>query len=229
MTNIEPPNQPQLDEDILKGDFDPLPDLSNRTSISERKENIRGIVATVAILIAAPLIALFITSFVFQSYEVFGPSMQNTLQSADRLIVLKFPKSWANLTKSTYIPNRGEIIIFNRQEIQFGGENDSRQLIKRVVGLPGERVVVNEGTVKVFNSENPNGFQPDKTGGYQDTALVDDTTGNVDLTVSEGEVFVMGDHRANSLDSRSFGTVNNKDIVGRAIYRFLPISAMNRF
>jgi signal peptidase I len=99
-------------------------------------------------LIAAPIIAIFLTTFIFQSYEVDGPSMETTLENHDRLIVLKVPKTIARLTNSHYIPNRNDIIIFKTSAIQDGSLDDGseKQLVKRVIGLPGDRVVVKNGS-----------------------------------------------------------------------------------
>ena len=152
--------------------------------------------------------------------------METTLQNQDRLIVSKIPRTWSKITGNPYIPERGEIIIFHRKSVQDFGGGD-KQLIKRVIALPGERVVVKNGTLTVFNAEYPEGFQPDKTMEYG--AVIGDTQGNVDLTVPDNAVFVNGDNRSNSLDSRSFGPVKAQDIVGHLTYRVFPFDKAQRF
>jgi signal peptidase I len=189
------------------------------------KEGLKGVISTIALLIMAPVIALTLTAFVFQSYEVDGPSMQSTLQNRDRLIVLKIPRTIARLTHHDYIPNRGDIIIFDHPDGSGAGE--AKQLIKRVIALPGERVVVKDGIVTVYSKEHPNGFSPDKTLPYG--KVITDTEGDVDLTVPEGEVFVCGDNRSNSLDSRYFGTVPANNIVGKLGLRVYPFNKAERF
>jgi signal peptidase I len=202
-----------------------LPDPDAINEQNRRKDNFRSIITTVVILIAAPLVAWFITSFVFQSYEVFGPSMQSTLQNGDRLIVLKAPRTWSKIFGRTYMPKRGEIVIFSRDELFSGASESSRQLIKRVIALPGERVKIIDGKVIVYNDQFPEGFEPDAQADYGQN--IGYTTGEVnDVLVKEGEVFVCGDNRDNSLDSRSFGPVKTEDIVGTATYRFLPLGEM---
>jgi signal peptidase I len=191
----------------------------------DQHEGLKSILSTVLILILAPLTALLLTAFVFQSYQVDGPSMETTLQNKDRLIVSKIPRTWSKLTGNAYIPPRGEIIVFHRNSpSDFGGD---KQLIKRVIALPGERVVVNRGVITVFNAENPDGFQPDKEMEYG--SVITNTQGNVDLTVPEDSVFVSGDNRGNSLDSRSFGAVPAKDIVGNLAFRVFPFDKAERF
>lgn len=188
-----------------------------------KKDGLKSLLGTLAIIIAAPIVALFLTLYVFQSYEVDGPSMETTLDNHDRLLVLKLPHTIAKLSGKDYIPNRGDIIIFNTSAIRDGAsDTGKKQLIKRVVGLPGDRVVVNDGVVTLYNSENPEGYNPDKAGGWRDAITT--TPGNVDTVVGEGEVFVFGDNRTNSTDSRAIGTIPSNDIIGKLIFRIFPIS-----
>lgn len=186
-------------------------------------------VATIAILIAAPIVAIILTTFVFQSYEVDGPSMQTTLYNHDRLLVLKAPKTWADLTNKPYIPARYDVIIFKKSGIVGFGDSTGgeKQIIKRVIGLPGERVLVENGIVTVFNDAFPAGFSPDQDQYWKQG--FDETPGNVDVTLSEGEVFAMGDNRNNSLDSRVLGPVTSEEIVGKLIMRVYPVSGARWF
>jgi signal peptidase I len=205
----------------------PEPDYTNASQSKKTKEGWKSAFSTIAILIAAPLVAIFLTSFVFQSYEVDGPSMETTLQNRDRLIVWKLPPTIAHVTKKDYIPSRGEIIVFTKHGLSDFGEHNDKQLIKRVVGLPGERVVVDDSKITVYNKEHPEGFDPDSQGGY--TVPDQPTSGNVDITVPTGEVFVVGDNRANSLDSRAFGTISSDDIVGELAFRIFPFNKAKGF
>jgi signal peptidase I len=189
------------------------------------KKGLRDIISTVLLILAAPLLALFIITFIFQPYEVYGLSMQSTLQDKDRLIVVKASKTFANLFGREYIPKRGEIIVFNKpgtlptlQEVDH--------LIKRVIALPGERVTVKDGVITVYNNDFPNGFNPDEGQDYADTITT--TPGEVDITVGSNEIFVCGDNRTNSTDSRRFGAISNDLVIGVAKIRFLPVSEMTR-
>lgn len=193
----------------------------------KRRDSLKSALTTIGILIAAPLIAILLTTFVFQSYEVDGESMETTLQNNDRLIVWKMPVSFAKLTSSTYIPARGEIIIFHKNESSTVMSLGDKQLIKRVIGLPGERVVVRDGEIRVYNSENPDGFDPDATGLYLITS--ETTPGSVDMTVPDGEVFVVGDNRTNSLDSRAIGTIQSDEIIGELSFRIFPFNKVKHY
>lgn len=186
----------------------------------KRKDGIKGILSTIAILVIAPLIALTLTIFVFQSYQVDGPSMESTLQNNDRLIVYKLPRTISRITGHPYVPKRADIVIFSRQDSYEFGTSKPRQLIKRVIALPGERVVVKNGVITVYNEKNPNGFQPDKIGTYG--KVIKNTAGDIDLTVPDDSIYVCGDNRPESLDSRSFGPVPLKDLVGKLALRVYP-------
>ena len=190
-----------------------------------KKQVSRELISTLAIIIAAPLIAFVLTIFVFQSYEVDGPSMERTLQDKDRLIVNKLGKTWSSTTRSDFLPKRYDVIVFNYSGATSG--SGEKQLIKRVIGLPGDRVVVKEGVVTIFNDENPKGFKPDTQG--PENGVITTTDGNIDETIENGEVFVLGDNRENSLDSRVFGPIGTSDIVGKLTLRIYPLDNVERF
>ena len=200
---------------------------SYSSGASTKRQKFKSTLSTILVLVIAPLIALALTAFVFQSYEVDGQSMETTLHNKDRLIVAKAPRTLARLSGHDYIPNRGDVIVFVKRDSteSFNGQN--RQLIKRVLGLPGERVVVKDSKVIVYNTEHPDGFQPDKTLAYG--SVIPDTSGSIDLVVPVGSVFVCGDNRSNSLDSRVFGPVASSDIVGKLILRIFPLNSAKTF
>ncbi|HEU4914858.1 MAG TPA: signal peptidase I [Candidatus Saccharimonadales bacterium] len=191
------------------------------------REGWSSIVSTIAVLLIAPLVAVLLTAFVFQSYQVDGPSMQTTLYNNDRLIVWKVPKTWSKITGNPYVPNRGDVVIFVEEELSSFGQEANKQLIKRVVALPGERIVIKDNKVTVYNNEHPGGFEPDKDLPYG--KVIGETSGEVDLVVPKNKVYVMGDNRPNSLDSRAFGPIATGDIVGKLILRVWPAGDMKAF
>lgn len=192
---------------------------------NEKRRKLKSFLSTILLIVTAPLLAIFITSHVFHSYEVDGASMETTLQNGDRLIVYKLPKTIANITGKGYVPNRWDVIIFDRPA-EIAAPNSVKHLIKRVIGLPGERVVVKDGVITVYNSENPDGFNPDNSQSYANG--FDRTVGNVDVTVGTNEIFVVGDNRNNSTDSRIFGPISIELVVGKATARFVPVGNMKQ-
>ncbi|MCX6728017.1 MAG: signal peptidase I [Candidatus Saccharibacteria bacterium] len=202
-------------------------DNPEESDSNSKKDSIKGILSTVAILVIAPLIALSLTAFVFQSYEVDGPSMQTTLQNHDRLIVYKLPRTIAKITRKPYIPKRTDIIIFTRHDSFEFGTDKPRQLVKRVIALPGERITVKKSVVTVYNEEHPEGFKPDEENKYG--KVITNTSGDIDLVVPTDSIFVCGDNRPNSLDSRAFGPVPLTDVVGKLSLRVYPFKSGQSF
>lgn len=185
--------------------------------------------STLIAVATALALALSLIAFVFQSYQVDGPSMESTLQNNDRLIVWKVPRTWARITGHAYVPNRGDVIIFNENNLAAYGQTDVKQLVKRVVGLPGDRVVVKNGHITIYNRQHPGGFDPDKTLPYGSEHSFPVTSGNIDVTLGSNQVYVCGDNRTDSLDSRAFGPVNVRDIVGKLVLRIYPLSTVKKF
>ena len=179
------------------------------------KEGWRSVTSTILLFLMAPIIALGIAAFVIQSYQVDGESMETTLQNNDRLIVDKLA--------------RGNIVIFNQSGLPDSGPTGQKQLIKRVIGLPGDRVVVNDGKYTVYNTQHPTGFNPDTTEGYRITQATYPTGSYTDVTLGTNQVFVSGDNRTNSEDSRFFGPVDASQLVGRLVLRLLPASHIEKF
>jgi signal peptidase I len=199
----------------------------SRPPAHRKREGFGSIASTVAVLLIAPLVALLLTSFVFQSYQVDGPSMETTLLNNDRLLVWKLPKTWSRITGHQFVPQRGDVIIFVERALADESDPGGKQLIKRVIALPGERVVIRGNSVMVYNKERPKGFSPDKTLPYG--SVIKYTEGDVDQIVPEGTVYVMGDNRPNSRDSRSFGPVDLHDVVGKLVLRVWPINEAKVF
>ena len=197
-------------------------------SAPSRRETTREVISTIGVLLAALLVAFGLIAWVFQSYEVEGPSMMNTLHNKDRLIVWKVPRTIARVTHHSYIPNRGDIVIFVESGLsQFGQDND-KQLIKRVIALPGERVVLENNVLTVYNEDNPKGFQPDTAGNYKIVNQPADVH-NLDVTLAADQIFVCGDNRPDSLDSRTFGPIESHQLVGKLALRLLPLSDIQKY
>lgn len=208
--------------------IDPIKPVTERPTTAEKPRQkprgyaVKSLLSTAQLVFGAVVLAFIINHFVFQSYQVFGQSMVPTLHEGDRLIINKLGKSWSGATGSEYMPKRGEVIVFHNP-------NDTEvQLIKRVVGLPGDRVVVDNGRLSVFTDESPLGFDFDEAFGLD----LGTTIGQVDITVPDSEIFVIGDNRGpgGSLDSRNeLGTVPVDQIVGDLAFRIIPLDQAQSF
>jgi signal peptidase I len=159
--------------------------------------------------------------FVFSAYHVVGTSMIPTLQDSNYLIVSKIDNTAAALTHHDYIPKREQIIVFHYPK------QPTLDFVKRVIALPGERVVVSNCAVTVYNSEKPQGFNPDAVHPITGTC----TEGDIDETIPRGNVFVLGENRTpgGSSDSREWGLLPSYDIIGNVVLRLYPVSSLRLF
>ncbi len=182
----------------------------------------------VSIFIVCVLIGtIFINSYIFRSFSVVGPSMEKTLYTNDRLIINRVPVTIAHLQNKEYVPQRGQIIVFKNPRFEPGIEDE--YIVKRVIGLPGERVVLKDGKYTVYNDANPKGFNPDDDNRGEPGSP---TSGSVDTTVPAGQLFVSGDHRTGdySFDSRNgLGTIPLYDVVGTVSLRIYPFDKVRSF
>lgn len=180
---------------------------SNPTSPSpsEHKQTFREqVIELFKFIIIALIFVIPFRVFIAQPFQVSGASMIDTFHDADYLIVDEISYRFRD-------PVRGEVIVFNNDITQ-------KNFIKRIIGLPGEKIIISEDQVTVYNDEFPDGVV--LTEPYIGTMH---TQGTVSVSLDDSQYFVMGDNRENSLDSRSIGPIHRQDIVGRAWLRLLPI------
>ena len=201
--------------------------MGMKISEIKKKANLHDIVSMIFFIIIVLLGTLFINSFIFRSFNVVGPSMEPTMHTNDRLIVNRIPVTVARLQNQQYVPDYGQIIVFKNPRFEISKHDEF--IIKRVIGHPGDRVVLKDGFYTVYNSAQPNGFDPDTP--HKDT-IKSPTEGEVDMVVPESEIFVSGDNRigSNSFDSRSgLGTIPLYDVVGTVYIRIIPLNQIRFF
>jgi signal peptidase I len=196
-------------------------------SFLERHQWIRDFAGLLFFALAVLVGTLLINTYVFRSFNVEGPSMEKTLYTGDRLIVDRLPVTWAQLQNKQYVPHRGQVIVFKNPLFNVG--NADEYIVKRVIAFAGERVVLKDGKYTVYNDTNPNGFNPDDANHGEPGSP---TSGSIDTIVTEGTIFVSGDHREGSysLDSRNgLGNIPLYDIVGPVTFRIFPFTAIRGF
>lgn len=164
------------------------------------------------IAVIAVAAVFIVRTFLVQPFLVDGTSMYPTFSNGDYVLT-------DELTYRIRPPERGEVVVFHDVS------DPSTYLIKRIIGLPGERVVIRNNTVTIYNAQNPNGFVLNET--YLPSGTV--TSGNEDITLSSSSYFMMGDNRAVSYDSRSWGPLPAKNIVGLVRFRLWPLNEIQIF
>lgn len=158
-----------------------------------------SIIETLDACIFAAVLSLVIITFVVQAFYIPSGSMEPTLMVNDRILVAKFLYRFEPV-------RRGDVIVF-RYPL-----NPQRDFVKRVIGLPSDRVQLREGVVYV------NGHRLDE----RDYAIKPDFGNYGPVTVPPGQYFVLGDNRNNSEDSRFFGFVPRANIIGKAVFIYWP-------
>jgi signal peptidase I len=197
-------------------------------SFLDRHQWLRDTAGLLFFALAVLIGTLLINTFVFRSFNVEGPSMEKTLYTGDRLIVNRLPVTWAQLQNEQYVPDRGQVIVFKNPLYTIGSSDE--YIVKRVIAFAGERVVLKDGHFTVYNSENPDGFNPDDANNGEPGSP---TSGpDNEWNVPEGTIFVSGDHREGnySLDSRNgLGFIPLFDIVGPVGLRIYPFTDIRTF
>lgn len=159
-------------------------------------------------IIGIIILVKIVQAFLIQPFIVDGASMLPTYHNQEFLLVDK-------LSYHIRTPSRGDVIIFKLYE--NNNPYNGKYLIKRVIGLPGERVIIKRGVTTVYNKENPNGFILDEP--YVEYK---DFQKDVTLTLDDHHYFVMGDNRAQSYDSRDWGALTSDNIRGQVLFRIYP-------
>lgn len=221
-----------------------------KSKFFEKHPIIKDILNLGGFIILIVLGTLFLNTYIYRSYNVVGASMENTLHNDDRVVVNRAAVSWAHFLGEEYIPERGQIIVFVNEDEEAvaayqaaGIENPvtctvpnnvkDQYIIKRVIAFPGERVVVKDGIMTIYNEEYPDGFVYDTLWRKSETdGPKEYTAGEVDMVVPAGELFVSGDNRegSNSWDSRNgLGTIPFCRIIGPVSFRLFPFDKIRGF
>ena len=169
------------------------------------------VIEVIQIVVISSAIIFPIRYFLVQPFYVKGASMEPNFYDHEYLIIDEISYRFRE-------PMRGEILVFRypRDPSQF--------FIKRLIGLPGETIEVSNGSILLYNQEHPNGFS------LEESYLIgEQTNGKVRVTLGSDEYYVLGDNRDASLDSRSFGPIQEENIIGRVWVRGLPLSRIGTF
>lgn len=168
---------------------------------------------TIKIVILSLIVIVGIRSFVMQPFFVSGQSMEPNFYNGDYLIVDELSYRFGD-------PERGDTIIFKYP-------NDTRLFyIKRIIGLPGEKIEIENNIITIYNAENPGGIKLDENFYIPSDKVI---VGNYTKELKNDEYYVLGDNRMASADSRKWGVLKKNFIVGRAWMRPWPLDNISVF
>ena len=166
----------------------------------------RSAVAEIVVLVLlAFTLAMTTKTYVVEAYEIKGRSMVPTFDDGQRVVVLKL---FSDI-------QRGDIVIFSSQD------DPGKDLIKRVIALPGERIQIRKGLVRINGKVLKEGYLEDKDYGLYDA--------EIDEEVGLGQIYVLGDNRDDSHDSRRFGSVSEESLKGKVVVRWWPFHEVKTF
>ena len=198
LPELQQPATPPVDAD--PDDYPAPPDAAHPAPAGKKRQSGSSLIwETLQTLVLAGLLIVFFRAFVFQNFVVEGSSMYPTLMQGDRLIVSRLSYLFGE-------PDRGDIIVF---QYPFDPQRD---FVKRIIGLPGETVAIQNG--QVFINGKPLPEEPYVQNHSQDRFGP--------VTLGEDEYFVMGDNRTGSSDSRSWGPLQEHFIIGKAWLIYYP-------
>ena len=166
----------------------------------------RSAVAEIVVLVLlAFTLAMTTKTYVVEAYEIKGRSMVPTFDDGQRVVVLKL---FSDI-------QRGDIVIFSSQD------DPGKDLIKRVIALPGERIQIRKGIVRINGNVLKEGYLEDQDYGLYDA--------EIDEEVGLGQLYVLGDNRDDSHDSRRFGSVSEESLKGKVVVRWWPFHEVKTF
>lgn len=168
---------------------------------------------TVKIVIISLIIILPIRYYVIQPFYVKGASMEPNFYDHEYLIINEISYRFEE-------PTRGDIVVFHYPK------SPADFFIKRIIGLPGEKVRIKNNSIVIYNDKNPDGFVLNESEYLEAGTL---TNGDLEVYLEEDEYYVLGDNRVSSLDSRSFGPIKRDDIIGKTWLRGWPFDRIKIF
>ncbi len=196
------------EDDVAPEPSEPEPPRLSRRErlLRRRRERKRGAVEWILVIVVAVVIAVVLRTFVVQTFYIPSGSMEPTLQKNDRVVVNK-------VSYHAHALHRGDIVVFTTPP---GVNKSFKDLVKRVIALPGETVEARRGEVRINHKVLPEKYLARGT-----------ITGNFGpVKVPPRSAWVMGDNRGNSEDSRVFKAIPERTIVGRVFVRIWPLNRL---
>ena len=218
---MEKQNLKNKNEEREEVEFTPPPGSKRMTRLS-KKENILPsftksassfLIEVVKVVLISLAIIIPIRYFLIQPFYVRGASMEPNFHDNEYLIIDEISYRFTE-------PKRGEVVVLRNPN------NTDEFFIKRVIGLPGEKLEIGGGEIYVYNNKYPSGTTLDES---KYLAKNVNTSGNEVVALGNNEYYVLGDNRSSSLDSRSFGSVTRQEVIGKVWIRAWPFGKLKHF
>ena len=171
----------------------------------------------IVVIAIALIVAMLVRLFLLQQFYISGPSMETTMFSDNRVLVSKLSYKIGDI-------DRGDVVVFDRATMN-GSQIEHDDLIKRVIGLGGETIEIRDCSVYIDGEKLEETYLPSRDMGLENLS---DRCGVVSMpvtTIENDEVFLVGDNRPQSFDSRMFGPIKKDLIIGQAFVLIWPPSA----
>lgn len=171
----------------------------------------------IVVIAIALIVAMLVRLFLLQQFYISGPSMETTMFSDNRVLVSKLSYKIGDI-------DRGDVVVFDRATMN-GSQIEHDDLIKRVIGLGGETIEIRDCSVYIDGKKLEETYLPSRDMGLENLS---DRCGVVSMpitTIENDEVFLVGDNRPQSFDSRMFGPIKKDLIIGQAFVLIWPPSA----
>lgn len=174
----------------------------------QKKSRWKAFIGNVIYIASAVVLAMLVQQFLIRPFIVNGESMDPTLATGDYLLI-------DEVTYKLHEPQRGDVVVFKAPP------EPTKYFIKRIIGLPGDTVTISGHTVTIIDASHPEGFA------LSEEFVTHKSMNDMTVKVGADEYFVMGDNRAGSYDSRSWGTLPKANLRGRALLRLLPLKEID--
>jgi len=221
LVGTPPLNDPQLERFLAASEPQPDDDVREKRAFPRPSpKTARALIRMGVIVLIAALAAVLLRTFVVSPYYIPSESMEPTLHGCsgcnnDHVLVDK-------LSYRLHSPHQGDIVVFHRPKSISAQEIPDSVLIKRVIGLPGDKVTLRGGQVYINDLLLHESYVDHKKCGNNPS--VPGPSGTTSWLVPSNDVFVMGDHRCDSVDSRYFGPISESSIIGRAFMIIYPFN-----
>jgi signal peptidase I len=181
---------------------------------------LRQVIEWIVVIAVALIVALLVRLFLLQQFYISGPSMETTMFSDDRVLVSKLAYEVGEI-------DRGDVVVFDRATMN-GNQIEHDDLIKRVIGLGGESIEIRDCVIYIDGTKLEEPYLPNRD---KSLTNLSDRCGVVNMdaiTIEDDEVFLVGDNRPQSFDSRMFGAIKKDFVIGQAFVIIWPPNSWSR-